>query len=106
MHGMCRACAGHVHGMRRACAWRVHGMCRACDHRARHRIRQVHTVSTFGSKYGGAAAGTQWLGGRYKFMIPMPSIVVSARKPETPAEAKKPAEVKKPAEKKPKKSKA
>jgi len=67
---------------------------------------KVHTVSTFGSKYGGAAAGTQWLGGRYKFMIPMPSIVVSARKPETPAEVKKPAEAKKPAEKKPKKSKA
>ena len=65
----------------------------------------MHTVSTFGSKYGGAAAGTQWQGGRYKFMIPMPSIVVSARKPETPADVKKPAE-KKPAEKKPKKSKA
>ena len=70
-------------------AWRVRVMSM--------RTRQVHTVSTFGSKYGGAAAGTQWLGGRYKFVIPMPSIVISARKPETPASAEK-----KP-EKKPKK---
>ena len=66
---------------------------------------QVHIVSTFGSKYGGAAAGTEWTGGRYKFMIPMPSIVVSARKLETPTENKKSTE-KKPAEKKPKKGKS
>ena len=105
LHGMCRACVGHEHGMCRACAMAYAGHVQGMR-LPRHRIRQVHTVSTFGSKYGGAAAGTQWLGGRYKFMIPMPSIVVSARKPETPAEAKKPAEVKKPAEKKPKKSMA
>lgn len=72
---------------------------------------KLHVVSTFGSKYGGAAAGTQWQGGRYKFTVPMPSVVVSAQKPQTAAQATKPAGAKKaapkkPAEKKPKKSEA
>lgn len=42
---------------------------------------KVHVVASFGSKYGGAAAGTQWQGGRYKYTVPMPSVVVSAQKP-------------------------
>ena len=42
---------------------------------------KIHVVSSFGSALGGPAAGTQWMGGRFKHIVPMPSIVVSAQKP-------------------------
>ena len=41
----------------------------------------MHKPSTFPGEFSGAAAGTEWMGGRYHYMVPMPAVVVSAQKP-------------------------
>ena len=42
---------------------------------------KIHVVASFGSPLGGPAAGTQWMGGRFKHIVPMPAVIASAQKP-------------------------
>tara|TARA_B110001452_G_scaffold177021_1_gene148461 strand:+ start:192 stop:1337 length:1146 start_codon:yes stop_codon:yes gene_type:complete len=42
---------------------------------------KIHVVASFGSSLGGPAAGTQWMGGRFKHIVPMPAVIASAQKP-------------------------
>lgn len=42
---------------------------------------KLHVVKDHAATLGGAAAGTEWFGGRVMHVVPMPSVVVSAQKP-------------------------
>ena len=41
---------------------------------------KMHVIKDYAAALGGAASGTQWMGGRFKHIVPMPCVVVSAKK--------------------------